>query len=394
MLERDVGILMGKAQYILTVWVLGLCLPGLAFAEEAPPVSTLETYHYQSESAHFSQRTWSFETGFLGRREGKNDGFGSYLQAGAQLEMPFTSWMKIEAAPYIIQYSSRVQQQFDDDTYEGRFGLDYGHITLLPLEGLVVKAGAISQKHLDNKQMISSFRSFPGALIEYRYGATEWSTGVRGQYVIPTSSSLNTERQDREALPTFGTQALFLDYNSPFFLISAQAGRYAWSDLPAKVAIDSTRAGNLPANESLDPEVRFRHQFAGWFGGINGLYSFDNGYGLGVSFKRFHNEEAESRYADSQYISIYGSKLFANHEFELEVGNYFSEADATVAKYASSGFGNTNRRGNFVSAQLDFKRYKFLVKAEYALIDEINQVSWQADMTSFKVTVESYEFQF
>lgn len=383
---------MGKIQSILLILTLGALCPGVALSQ-VNSLALSDSLKYQGPT--FTKKTWSLRSGFEGRNEGKDDGFASLLSVNAQFEMTFTPWLKLEAAPYIAYYSSRVQERFDDDTYQSRMGLGYGHFTLSPVEEVQVKAGAIAQRHLNNSQMISTFRSFPGGLVEYNaLPGSVLSGGVRAQYVVPTSSSLNTERQDQEELPTFETQALFLEYKPLDFEVEFQVGRFAWGKLPASVAKDSSQAGNTPAGGDLDPESKLASGFEGWFGSVDGLYKFSNGYASGFKFKRFSNQKAPSNLADSQRLSLVGLKEFDLYGVEIEGGSFFSEADATVAKYSSSGFGNTNRKGQFVKTSLDFKKYRFFVRAEYASAQVINGRSFQDNMNNFSLMVESYAFQF
>ncbi len=394
---------MGIAHFILTLGIMGLfALSSQSHAQESS-TSFPATINYhadskiltQSVSPEFTKKVWNLKTGFLARGEGKDDGFGSVIGVESKLELPFTSWLKVEAAPYITYYSSRVQRRFDDDTYEDRIGLSYGYLTFAPTKNLALKTGAVSQFHLNNSQMVSSFRSFPGGLVEYRtHSDIGFSGGARAQLVVPTSSSLNTQRQDREELPTLETQSLFLEYNHPSRYMRSQAGRYAWSQMPARTAYDSTRAGNTPGNDGLDPEARLRYGFEGWFGDVEGGWILDSGLSFGAKFKRFHNNQAPSNLADSQLLSLFGNQRFDQFSLGLESGTFFSEADATVARYSSSGFGNTNREGHFVEGKVDFHPFKFFLVAKYVNAREINNGPSQDNMTNLSLMLESYEFQF
>jgi len=366
-----------------------------AASGEESPTSTLAVPAQENPSPSFTRKNWSLSTGFVSRNEGKDDGFGSLLAANAELEFAFSPWMKVEAAPYLAYYSSRVQERFSDDTYDSRLGLTYGHLTFTPLKGLSIKAGAIPQKDLNNSLLISSFRSFPGGAVEYR-GQLDDETGfgLRARYLIPTSSSLNTQREDEEKLPLFQTQSFFAETSSADWNWSLQGGLFQWSSLPSKVAYESTRAGNTPANQFLDPEAKFLYGYKGWFGNLEAMYFFHQGSRLGFDFKRFSNTKAPSNLADSQLISLKGGHEFGDFGVAVEAGSFFSEADATVAKYSSSGFGNTNREGNFLEAKLDFKKYKFYLTSKYVKANELNDGPAQDDADSLSFMVESYEFQF
>lgn len=343
----------------------------------------------------FNQKRWKLKTGFESRNEDKDDGFASLLLAEAELEFTFSPWLRLEASPYVAYYSSRVQERFDDDTYSSRLGLTYGHLTIEPLQGLFLKAGAIAQSHLNNSQMISSFRSFPGGMVEYKSPVLGLvSVGGRYQYLIPTSSSMNSERENEESLPTFQTASLFANLAQPQWTLGMQAGIYEWANLPAKVASQSTRAGNTPANELLDAEARFRYQYKGWFADIEGLYTFDNGFGMGGAFKRFSNTEAPSNMADSQRAGLTLVQDFGSFSAQIEGGSFFTEADATVARYTSSSFGNTNRTGYYLEGKVDIKPYKFYLVSSYTQANELNNGPSQDDANNFSFMVESYEFRF
>jgi len=357
--------------------------------------SISESLSESSSSPEFTKKNWSFETGFKGRKEGKDDGFASLLRFSSEFEMRLSPWLRLEASPYASYFSSRVQQRFDDDTYQTRLGLNYGHLTAEPFSGLLFKAGAIPQAHLDNSQLVSKFRSFPGGLGEYSFkGIKDTEVGLRVQYVIPTSSSLNTQRESQEGLPTFVTETLFAKYSDSNWDTQSQIGLFSWNQIPARVAFESSRAGNTPANADSEAETRLRYGYSGWYGSLESIYSFDNGLGSGLAFHRISNTEAPSSLADSQRISLVGIFSQPNFGVKVEVGTFFSEGDATLARYASSGYGNTNRKGEQIFAELDVKPYKFFLKGEYGQANELNQRTYQDDIQDFSVTVESYEFQF
>lgn len=370
----------------------------LLHAQTSDAQSSLETHIDSSHfKGHFSKQTWSLTSGFESRTEGKDEGFASLLRAKASFIFPFTKSFKLEAEPYVEFYSSRVQQRFDDDSYQDRFGLSYAHLGLTPLEGLEIRGGAISQSHISNSQLISGYRSFPGGFAEYSRTLTQGlQVGLRGQYVVPTSSSLNTERESKEELPLFQTQSVFLNFNDEKDISArVQMGRFQWSDLPAKIAFDSTRAGNTTSGDgSFGPESKLRYEYAGWFGSFDGAYTFFNDLKAGARFKRFQNQKAPANLADSQWMSLYGSYPLGNYGFEFEIGSFFSEGDSSISRYASSGKGNTNRKGEEVSAKLDLKKYQFFLSAVYTKANLINSNSYQDNMTNLQFMVETYAFQF
>lgn len=388
---------MGKV-FITILGLLGvlLCSPFSWSQTTSEALASSNSESLKAVKPNFtSQKTWSISTGFEGLKEGRDDGFSSVLRVSSDMNLQFSPWLKIQLRPYASYYSSRVQNRFKDDSYESRLGLSYAHLTLEPISGLDLKAGAISQKHIANKQLISSFRSFPGALVEYEnLSLKNVAMGVRAQYVIPTSSSLNTDRQSQEALPTFQTESLFLNYTQTSWKLESQAGLFAWSNIPSKVAYESSQAGNTPANSDSEAESYLRYGYKGWFGSLKGNYTFESGLNLGLGMMRFSNTDAPTALADSQ--RVFGSAEYSFEKLGLafELGSFFSEADASIAKYTSSGFGNTNRKGEYIEGKFDIKPYQFYVVSKYARANELNQISYQDDLESFSVMVESYEFQF
>ncbi|HMN69105.1 MAG TPA: hypothetical protein PKC28_11245, partial [Bdellovibrionales bacterium] len=145
---------------------------------------------------------WKFEIGGHKFEEGKDQGAAALLYFTGKFEYSFAWWLKARVTPRVDLFTSRVQERYDNDTYSNRLRLIEGVISIQPFQEVELNAGAINQRHLDSPMLVSGQRSFPGLQQVYQRQFSAFGVELNAQQVVPTSTSLNTEREDEEALPS------------------------------------------------------------------------------------------------------------------------------------------------------------------------------------------------
>lgn len=135
-----------------------------------------------------------------------------------------------------------MQDRFDDDEYRDGINLREGFVALTPLAMIEVRGGFINQEYWDQSLFISRRRAFPGLQEIVRGEFAGVKAELSAQQVVPTSYSVDDQREDKESLPTLQIQALKVS-GSAFKAVEwkAMAGHFAWTNPPDKVAFESAQ---------------------------------------------------------------------------------------------------------------------------------------------------------
>lgn len=338
---------------------------------------------------------WNFYVGGDSFSEGKDEGAAATFMVRSKFAYRFTQWMKFEAKPRMDLYGGRVQERFETDDYKSKIGVSEFSVSVKPVQDIEARAGAIGQEFLHSPLLISGRRAFPGfkEIVghEFASGSSTLKMEFAAQQVVPTSYSLNSERADKESLPTFNTQSLhFSGKNFDLIEWKLFGGHYNWSNLPDKVAWESGIVGNSVTGD-VAPGARFRSGFDGLFGGAEICTCVSQSWLQVVGeFQRVHNDRALAGLGNAQMWGIGPRFVFGERTFEIRYRRYFAEKDATVAIYSRSFLGNTNRMGDNVEFKLDFRDLKFAVVGEWVNAQPIRDNDLQLTMTAFYLGVETH----
>lgn len=353
----------------------------------------------KADTANENSRKWSgewnVEAGGTGYNEGKDEGRGAYTFFRSKFNYKFADFLKLRTQPRVDFYFSQVQQRFDNDDMETKFRLSEAVVSLTPTDFLEINGGAISQTYLNSVMLVSRRRAFPGLqemiFKNFDTGNGNVRVGVVAAQMIPTSYSLNTEREDKEPLASFSTQALTVSGNYADQLnYDVVAGHYTWSNLPDHVAFQSGIAGNSVIGP-VAPGARFRYGFDGYFLSAQGCFcALTSWGGLSFGFERVKNSQAAAGLGDAQSWGIGPHLVFGDIAVDLSYRSFFIEKDTTVAYYTSTFLGNTNRMGDDVELKIDFRKHGFAVRAEWLNVVPIRSNDTQNTMTSILLGVESH----
>jgi hypothetical protein len=333
---------------------------------------------------------WQIEMHGESTSEGKDEGFASHLSADTNLSYRLAPWLSFRGSPYVDLYSARLQQRYEDEDYESRVGLHDSFVQIMPDPHFELRLGALGQGVLETPLMIGRNRNFPGAM-EIGHLNINDKVEIDGilQQSIPTSHSLNIERDQREQLPTFQTQSLHLrakpnDETELF----AWAGHFRWKNLPAKVAAISQTLGNRPTGD--DPaSAKFGYGFDGYFGGLSACYCVHNSFGVAAGIERFANNLAPTERRNGQGLWLgpkYEEKFWS---LKMTYTKFFVESDATPAYYNPARYGHNNRDGDSLEFKLNLKKYKFSIVGEYTSAAIILQDFNQQHLTTMFLGVET-----
>lgn len=333
--------------------------------------------------------TWQAEMGLEGSDQGKDEGFASHFGARTQMDFNLAPMFSIRATPAADFYSARLQQRNESDDYQSGISVDDSYLQFMPGEWGELRAGALSQRFLDQPLLVSRGRAFPGVMLALHGDWNRSKIDVIAQTVVPTSRSLNTERTDREPIPEFQTQSVhFAMPEGDTWNFSAWGGHYSWSGLPSKVAFASQIVGNQPSTPQ-PATAFFQYGFDGAFGGLRGCYCVSGGWSGEMALTSFKNFKAPTERSLAEMIELSPSldRKFWNLKFTLAY--FFNESDTTPAYYNPARYGNNNRVGESFEARFNFKRYQFSLVAQYVNAGTINSNLNQQRLTSMLLGVET-----
>ncbi|MGE4132218.1 MAG: hypothetical protein AB7F86_11310 [Bdellovibrionales bacterium] len=372
------------------VWALGLGLTCVAFAQEGTSRSELSPLIHNRKFEMTGD--WKFDLGGANGQEAKDAYTAAYVYFSSNFDFNFAKIIKARISPWARAFSGRSQDRFDDGGLDNKISLHEFWLGVEPLPFVELRAGAHHQGVLGSPMLVSGLRTFPGLQEIFKAKFTpEFEGKIVLQQVVPTSSSLNDEREDVEPLPWFRTE--HIEFKGRAFRKlewKVFGGRYAWQDIPMKVATESAKHGNSLDTNGYSLYGRLTYQHKGYFGGSTVCFCDDeNGYGIVGEYMRSTNTEVPSGLADSQLIGIGPKVTIGDVEVDVRYRKYFIEPEATVAAYNKSRFGNTNRDGHNAEVNLKFLKHGFSLYGEMYQAKPLDKTKDQHDMALYYLGVET-----
>ena len=334
--------------------------------------------------------SWRLGLGGENFREGRDEGMAAYVRLNAHFDYRFNDWLKARIDPRLKFYSSRVQERYDDDIYKGGLRARNAYVSATPVKWFEGRAGAFAEDFVDNPALISRRRVFPGLAQIFTVEPIE---NVRGQLIlqqsIPTSYSLNADREGKEPLPLFQTQSVHVRGRNVYGLeYDANVGHFSWAQMPDNVAYKSAVMGNSVTGAQAAAGFRFLYGFDGFFGGGEVLAG-DGPVRLKAEYRLVRNRLAPGDSADGQYWLIGPHLKIGDQVLKVHYGQFFVESDATVAQYNTPELGYNNRAGDIVLSRLEFPKQGFALKLEWTNARVIAPQYTQQSMTTLLFGVET-----
>lgn len=265
-----------------------------------------------------------------------------------------------------------------------------------PSGNIELKAGSLNMGFLDVPLLISKERSFPGAFQKIGWGESINYLRAVAQQSIPTSTSFESMRSEKEKTPLFTTESLQAGVSfGEVMIVSGQLTHFRYSDLPSVVAFESGRMGNTTTGE-FPANSRFLFGFSGWVVGGEFCLCRNPGSGFRIAGYRLENQEAEPSFNRAQEIVIRGDFDISDSDIVLSpyLLRFFSESDAVPAFYNSGYRGHNNRKGEGLGMEIFFRPYNFRLAGEYISSDVINPNSLQQRLNSIQVRLETLNVEF
>jgi hypothetical protein len=256
-----------------------------------------------------------------------------------------------------------------------------------PFSFLRFKAGAISQGHL-NAPLLVSNRSFPAVTEKLIISKGNTAIILKAQQAIPTSSSFDQERSEKEEQASFQTQTLEGRAVLGNLLLKGYITNFEFKNLPSKVAFQSSVFGNTVPDNDIGFS-NFVFDYAGQVMGAEAILKF-GAYEYGAGIQQIENTEALEKFNMGRLGFVRAILPFGDHELALRFENFFNESDSSVAFYNSALYGHNNRVGYSASAKYSFRDRGFAINAGYVNSDVINQRALESQEEKFALQLETF----
>lgn len=256
-----------------------------------------------------------------------------------------------------------------------------------PFNFLRFKAGAISQQHL-NAPLLVSRRSFPAVVEKLVISKDNTALILKAQQAIPTSSSFDQERSDKEPQASFQTQTIEGRAIFGNLMMKGFVTNFQFNNLPSKVAFDSSIFGNTVPDNDVGFS-NFVFDYAGQVLGAEAILKF-SAYEFGAGIQQIENQEAPEKFNTGRLGFVRALIPFGDDELEMKFENFFNESDSSVAFYNSALYGHNNRVGYSAFAKYSFRNRGFAINAGYVNSDVINQRALESQEEKFQLQLETF----
>ncbi len=256
---------------------------------------------------------------------------------------------------------------------------------------LELAAGAPSLAYINSPILISG-TPFPGVK-----GSALFPIGslanvkLMSLYSIPSSDSLDSDRTEKEAEPTFIAHTVEVESTILDALnIKTYGTSFQYKNLPSLVAKESILLGNSITAIS-ESSFMFEYQFKGLLLGVESDINIF-GHELKVGFQRLENKEAPTGKNRGELAFIESNLVFGYTTITPRVEKFFNESDSGPGYYNSSSYGHNNREGNAVALTTTFGN-NFSIKTRYSesTIINVNNTSSSDDQQIFIALETMYE---
>lgn len=341
--------------------------------------------------------TWQLWTGLLGYSEGVNDEFSARFKIKSEGRYRLAPHLDLRGHGEIKINQSRIQTQVEGDESKNRFQLEEFVLDFQPTLYFAIEGGAINQKFLGAQILVKDSAAFPGLKEIFKWDFPSVSFSVITQQTVPTSTSFDDNRIEKEETPKFFTETLLTQVEASDRLkLEGSFTHYRFENLPSVVAYQSRRFGNTAIGGSKG-NSQFSYQFDGHLFGSKVLYDFSNcectyvkagGYWL-------RNNKAPKAHNLGQIIYAGGGyQVHSNLLLKVKHTRFFNEYDTSPAYYNHANWGHNNRVGSESQIDFDFLKWGFSLAMVYERSDLINEQAQRDHLEVYQVFLETHHVEF
>ncbi|MBT3236329.1 MAG: hypothetical protein HN353_10295 [Bdellovibrionales bacterium] len=288
----------------------------------------------------------------------------------------------------LVTSQGRQQAQFGNTSYNNGFNIDQAYIQYRPISAVDLLAGAISTGRVESPLLLGS-NPFPGLVerVSINLGAGVYT--LEAMQAIPTSSSINSERQEKEERPILTIQKAKAVWQGVRGLqLIGSVGQFSYRNLPSKVAYNSMYKGNsVIGTQSADSQFAF--EFNGYIVGGELLLTKAWLGSWNVGWQRVENLEAPVGYGRGERIYSSLNIPWRSNVLTPSVELFFNESDSSVAAYNSALYGNNNSRGYLIGFEYLVGGYDYRIKTLYRRSEPIEADGINSPEDSISINLET-----
>lgn len=312
---------------------------------------------------------------------------------GAKVELEVlyapTSWLGLSLIP-VANFETGAQQSFSNSQSDqnNKVFLQKATADFKPFEGNTLSVGVQDLKENHHSLMFAR-KPFPGlrAKQSVSFDANQ-SVALEAETLVPTTSSLSTNTKELEKTPGF--DSVGVSYQAQLNSRSRHLVRFNYfqfRDLPSSVAFQSGLNGNNVESISENESV-FPNSFKGTEAAIKSKWIITKNIDLGGQFLYLNNQGTSRENQAFLYGGLADFYFDKKTKMGLEAASFRIEADATVAAFANSYYGYTNRNGYYFEANYELKDPALKVIGGWTETEVIYKSPSQQKENSFYLRIE------
>lgn len=258
-----------------------------------------------------------------------------------------------------------------------------------PVDFFDISVGALNQRKMHSSGFINN-TAFPGIRATLKGTDSSNQPGIKAQTAIPTTTTLSTNTEDSEAMPTFNSVGLFYNLGTKYVWKSF-ANFYQFENLPSTVAKSSSGLGNT--TETAGDLQKFKYKYAGVETGTSLVLPLTNSFGITPAGYWMQNSSAPAE-LNQGYRGALKSEYKIDDEMSVDATyEYFKiEPDAMVAFFGNRRY-QTNRVGYLVELGVSFKdAFRFTVFGIER--DSVYEIQTQTREQNIGITLETLGAKF
>jgi hypothetical protein len=354
---------------------------------ESTSTNTLSTKSKSLGGVHYNA-AWRASLGGESRSNLTDDESVVRARLTTQFDLQLTPTLDAFADISLVTSQGRQQAQFGNTSYENGFNIDQAYVQYQPMRSVDLLAGAISTG-LQESPLLLGNNPFPSLVerLSLTFGAGVYT--LEALQAIPTSSSVNSERQEKEKQPTLSIQRAKAKWQGPWGVeLQGSVSQFSYRNLPAKVAYNSMYKGNsIVGSHSADSQFAFK--FKGYTVGSELLLT---SMPLGIwrlGWQRVENIEAPVGYSRGERIYSSLDIPWRTNILSPSIEIYFNESDSSVAAYNSARYGNSNNRGYLLGFDYLVGGYNYRIKTLYRRSEPIEADGINSPEDSISINLET-----
>ena len=370
------------------IFILAILLTQICFAIPEQSLITINKTQFKNTSLE----TY-FSSSYLVEDSKQNKANVLRLKAGVDLSQKWSSTFKFDLNANFSLESGRTDSLYDNSHWEpsNDFSSNRAEFVWQPLKMIELKAGAINLKDLDSRLLLRR-TAFLGTKETLQYSNDTLSIGVYGLQTIPNNRNYSNRLDEvDEGMPVFYMEGITLDYHSQRFRFKGHISKFAYDNLSNSVAGASIFHGNS-VNRTDDKNGEFVYSYIGTTSAAQVDLTISH-FTFSTRADYVINESAPS---DNEAYSFGFQSLFNYNDvnYSIELENFRSEADASVAYYNSTWYGHNNSYGQGMTFEIENEqmqtKYSLSFRRAKEIVPNQRTETETDDLISFKLR-KAYE---